>query len=179
MKYLYSVYDAKTGELAYKGKAGQLVADGVFSRSDDVSRLWAKQHLKGIRARKWKVEREEIRPVAKKIAPPGGTTRKVWVYRMTDADGRVVCEGTAVELVEKGFFIRAEDAPNAHRAGHNKRLGVTCVERRKEERPIRIPKGEDRKKREGFSERKNVSAKEPEKTEMDALQEDEIGRAHV
>lgn len=172
MKYLYSVYDAKTGELAYKGKAGQLVADGVFSRSDDLSRLWAKQHLKGIRPRKWKVEREEIRPVAKKIAPPGGTTRKVWVYRMTDADGRVVCEGTAVELVEKGFFIRAEDAPNAHRAGHNKRLGVTCVERRKEERPIRIPTGADRKKREGFSERKNVSAKEPEKTEMDALQED-------
>ena len=100
MKYIYSLYDAKTGELAYKGKAGQLVADGVFSRSDDVSRLWAKQHMKGIRARKWKVEREEIRPVAKKIAPPGGTTRKVWVYRMTDADGRVVCEGTAVELVE-------------------------------------------------------------------------------
>lgn len=30
MKYLYSVYDAKTGELAYKGKAGQLVAAGVF-----------------------------------------------------------------------------------------------------------------------------------------------------
>ena len=77
MKYIYSLYDAKTGELAYKGKAGQLVADGIFSRSDDVSRLWAKQHLKGIRARKWKVEREEIRPVAKKIAPPGGTTRKV------------------------------------------------------------------------------------------------------
>ena len=43
MKYLYSVYDAKTGELAYKGKAGQLVADGVFSRSDDVSRLWQKR----------------------------------------------------------------------------------------------------------------------------------------
>lgn len=40
----------------------------------------------------------------KKIAPPGGTTRKVWVYRMTDADGRVVCEGTAVELVEKAFY---------------------------------------------------------------------------
>ena len=74
--------------------------------------------------------------------------------------------------MEKGFFIRAEDAPNAHRAGHNKRLGVTCVERRKEERPIRIPKGADRKKREGFSELKNVSAKEPEKTEMDALQEE-------
>ena len=34
------------------------------------------------------------------------------------------------------------------------------------------PEREDRKKREGFSERKNVSAKEPEKTEMDALQED-------
>ena len=46
MKYIYSLYDAKTGELAYKGKAGQLVADGVFSRSDDLSRLWAKQHLK-------------------------------------------------------------------------------------------------------------------------------------
>ena len=55
MKYIYSLYDAKTGELAYKGKAGQLVAAGVFSRSDDVCRLWAKQHLKGIRARKWKV----------------------------------------------------------------------------------------------------------------------------
>lgn len=41
MKYIYSLYDAKTGELAYKGKAGQLVADGVFSRSDDLSRLWA------------------------------------------------------------------------------------------------------------------------------------------
>ena len=51
-------------------------------------------------------------------------------------------------------------------------MGVTCVERRKEERPIRIPTGADRKKREGFSELKNVSAKEPEKTEMDALQED-------
>ena len=75
MKYLYSVYDAKTGELAYKGKAGQLVADGVFTRGDDVSRLWAKQHLKGIRARKWKVEREEIRPVAKKIAPPVATAK--------------------------------------------------------------------------------------------------------
>ena len=33
MKYIYSLYDAKTGERAYKCKAGQLVADGVFSRS--------------------------------------------------------------------------------------------------------------------------------------------------
>ena len=104
MKYIYSLYDAKTGELAYKGKAGQLVADGVFSRSDDLSRLWAKQHLKGIRPRKWKVEREEIRPVAKKIAPPGGTTRKVWVYRMTDADGRWCAKAPRWSWWKKAFL---------------------------------------------------------------------------
>lgn len=60
MRYLYTLYDAKTGELAHKGTPAQLIADGVFNSSEEAARAWGRQHLNGIAPRKWRVEREKV-----------------------------------------------------------------------------------------------------------------------
>lgn len=157
MKYIYSLYDVKTGELVHKGTPGELVKAGVYNTSEEVSRRWGKQHMLGIAPRKWRIEREEAPVMHRKRSPsPDGPTRMVWVYRMYDAAGQIVCQGTAVELVEKGLFRRPEDVANANRAGHRKELGVVRIARKKELRKIRVARGKERKKREPLLEPKKA-----------------------
>ena len=171
MRYLYTLYDAKTGELAHKGTPAQLIADGVFNSSEEAARAWGRQHLNGISPRKWRVEREALQPKKRPAGKTGGQKRKVWFYRMYGEDGQLVCEGTAVELRDRGLFFRPEDAPNTYRIGHNKRLGVTRVEREKVERMVPLSAY---KRREKYSEPKNglVVKKSCPIDEPDALQKD-------
>ena len=102
MRYLYTLYDAKTGELAHKGTPAQLITEGVFNSSEEAARAWGRQHLNGISPRKWRVEREALQPKKRRAGrKPGGQKRKVWFYRMYGAAGQLVCEGTAVELRDR------------------------------------------------------------------------------
>ena len=171
MRYLYTLYDAKTGEPMHKGTPAQLIAEGVFNSSEEAARAWGRQHLNGIQPRKWRVEREALQPKKDRRKKAGGQRRKVWLYRMYGEDGQLVCEGTAVELRDRGLFFRPEDAPNTHRIGHNKRLGVTRVEREKVERMVPLS---EYKRREKYSEQKNglVVKKSCPINEPDALQKE-------
>ena len=172
MRYLYTLYDAKTGEPMHKGTPAQLIAEGVFNSSEEAARAWGRQHLNSSAPRKWRVEREALQPKKKPKEKTGGQKRKVWFYRMYGEAGQLVCEGTAAELRDRGLFFRPEDAANTWRLGHNARLGVVRVEREKAERVVPLS---EYKRREKYAEPKNgmvektpCRIKDPDALQLDA-----------
>lgn len=139
MKYIYSLYDAKTGTLAHKGRPWELVAAGVFTRTDEAARGYEKQKKRGIKPRKWRIEREEDRPKprAKPEARPKNTQkRRVWEYSLYGMGGELLARGIAQELVAAGLFPRTQDVANAYRSGHAPEVGAHSVRRKKVERVI-------------------------------------------
>lgn len=95
MRYLYTLYDAKTGELMHKGTPAQLVKAGVFNSSEEAARAWGRQHLNSIAPRKWRVEREVLlQPKKRPAGKTGGQKRKVWFYRMYGEAGKLVSVGS-------------------------------------------------------------------------------------
>ena len=144
MMYIYSLYDARTGELVHEGTPGELVAAGVYRERDEASRSWTRQHLKGAVPAKWRIERRQKMPQKKRDPDkkPGVQTRQIWEYSLYDAQVKLICRGTAAELVEAGYFGRDEDVANAFYAGQSRRLGVCNIGRRKVWREISCrPKG--------------------------------------
>ena len=113
-QYVYSLYDAKTGALRAKGTPQELMEQGYYNRAESVCTGYAHQKKKKAKPKKWRLEREEKQPKPK--AEPdhrtGTQMREVWLYSMFDADGNLLHEGAAAELVEKGLFKNTQTVTN-------------------------------------------------------------------
>ena len=140
VKYIYSLYDVKTGALAHRGRPQELVEAGVFTQADEAARCYGKQKKRGIRPRKWRVEREaeKPKPRAKPEARPKNTQkRRVWEYSLYGMGGKLLTQGIAQELVAAGLFPRTQDVANAYRRGYAPEVGAQSISRKKVERTIR------------------------------------------
>ena len=86
------------------------------------------QKKKKAKPKKWRLEREEKQPKPK--AEPdhrtGTQMREVWFYSMFDADGNLLHEGTAAELVEKGLFKNTQTVTNVFMPGTAGRRAFTA-----------------------------------------------------
>ena len=128
-QYVYSLYDAKTGALRAKGTPQELMEQGYYNRAESVCTGYAHQKKKKAKPKKWRLEREEKQPKPK--AEPDRRTdtqmREVWFYSMFDADGNLLHEGSAAELVEKGLFKNTQTVTNVFYAGHCRPQGSTLL----------------------------------------------------
>ena len=61
-KYIYTVYDAKTGEYVAKGTAAQLAGKGIFKDAGSVSTCYL-SNRKTDKPRRWRMERVEVGPL--------------------------------------------------------------------------------------------------------------------
>lgn len=131
-QYIYSLYDAKTGALRAKGTPQELMEQGYYNRAESVCTGYAHQKKKKAKPKKWRLEREEKQPKPK--AEPdhrtGTQMREVWFYSMFDADGNLLHEGTAAELVEKGLFKNTQTVTNVFYAGHCRPQGIYSLTRK-------------------------------------------------
>lgn len=127
-QYVYSLYDAKTGALRAKGTPQELMEQGYYNRAESVCTGYAHQKKKKAKPKKWRLEREEKQPKPK--AEPdhrtGTQMREVWFYSMFDADGNLLHEGTAAELVEKGLFKNTQTVTNVFMPGTAGRRAFTA-----------------------------------------------------
>lgn len=62
-KYIYTVYDAKTGEYVAKGTAAQLAGKGIFKDAGSVSTCYM-SNRKTDKPRRWRMERVEVGPLS-------------------------------------------------------------------------------------------------------------------
>ena len=132
-QYIYSLYDAKTGALRAKGTPQELMEQGYYNRAESVCTGYAHQKKKKAKPKKWRLEREEKQPKPK--AEPdhrtGTQMREVWFYSMFDADGNLLHEGTATEMVEKGLFKNTQTVTNVFYAGHCRPQGIYSLTRKR------------------------------------------------
>ena len=70
-KYIYTVYDAKTGEYVAKGTAAQLAGKGIFKDAGSVSTCYL-SNRKTDKPRRWRMERVEVGPLSAQL-PKGAT----------------------------------------------------------------------------------------------------------
>ena len=137
-QYVYSLYDAKTGALRAKGTPQELMEQGYYNRAESVCTGYAHQKKKKAKPKKWRLEREEKQPKPK--AEPdhrtGTQMREVWFYSMFDADGNLLHEGTAAELVEKGLFKNTQTVTNVFYAGHCRPQGNYGLTRKRIRRGV-------------------------------------------
>ena len=137
-QYVYSLYDAKTGALRAKGTPQELMEQGYYNRAESVCTGYAHQKKKKAKPKKWRLEREEKQPKPK--AEPdhrtGTQMREVWFYSMFDADGNLLHEGTAAELVEKGLFKNTQTVTNVFYAGHCRPQGIYGLTRKRIRRGV-------------------------------------------
>ena len=137
-QYIYSLYDAKTGALRAKGTPQELMEQGYYNRAESVCTGYAHQKKKKAKPKKWRLEREEKQPKPK--AEPdhrtGTQMREVWFYSMFDADGNLLHEGTAAELVEKGLFKNTQTVTNVFYAGHCRPQGIYSLTRKRIRRGV-------------------------------------------
>ena len=61
---------------------------------------------------------------------------EVWFYSMFDADGNLLHEGTAAELVEKGLFKNTQTVTNVFYAGHCRPQGIYGLTRKRIRRGV-------------------------------------------
>ena len=66
-KYIYTVYDAKTGEYVAKGTAAQLAGKGIFKDAGSVSTCYL-SNRKTDKPRRWRMERVEVGPLSAREA---------------------------------------------------------------------------------------------------------------
>lgn len=134
-RYIYSLYDAKTGCLLGSGTPQQLTAQGWYKKAESVYSAYNHQKKRNNKPRKWRLERrplpkKEKEPECRAHRTPGSQSREVWFYCMFDAAGNLVHEGTARQLVEKGLFKDTQSVANAFYAGHCRPQGI-CLTRKK------------------------------------------------
>lgn len=133
-KYIYTVYDAKTGEYIAKGTAAQLAGKGIFRDAGTVSTSY-RSCQKTDKPRRWKMEREELGQETPKPMPENTQRRRVYLYKAWAADGKLLGEGTALELVALGVFGCETTVHESYRrGGRNERFGVARMTRREEVR---------------------------------------------
>ena len=146
-KYIYTVYDAKTGEYVAKGTAAQLAGKGIFKDAGSVSTCYL-SNRKTDKPRRWRMERVEVGPLsaqsgavgavcssneagallrgtpqsALQTAPQRGNgddchQRRVYIYTVWDMAGKLLGEGTAQELAVKGICGCKSTVGNIYRQG--------------------------------------------------------------
>lgn len=69
-KYIYTVYDAKTGEYVAKGTAAQLAGKGIFKDAGSVSTCYL-SNRKTDKPRRWRMERVEVGPLSAQSGTAG------------------------------------------------------------------------------------------------------------
>ena len=69
-KYIYTVYDAKTGEYVAKGTAAQLAGKGIFKDAGSVSTCYL-SNRKTDKPRRWRMERVEVDPLSAQSGTAG------------------------------------------------------------------------------------------------------------
>ena len=69
-KYIYTVYDAKTGEYVAKGTAAQLAGKGIFKDAGSVSTCYL-SNQKTDKPRRWRMERVEVGPLSAQSGDAG------------------------------------------------------------------------------------------------------------
>lgn len=69
-KYIYTVYDAKTGEYVAKGTAAQLAGKGIFKDAGSVSTCYL-SNQKTDKPRRWRMERVEVSPLSAQSCTAG------------------------------------------------------------------------------------------------------------
>ena len=69
-KYIYTVYDAKTGEYVAKGTAAQLAGKGIFKDAGSVSTCYL-SNRKTDKPRRWRMERVEVGPLSAQSGDAG------------------------------------------------------------------------------------------------------------
>lgn len=141
-KYIYTVYDAKTGEYVAKGTAGQLAGKGIFKDAGSVSTCYL-SNRKTDKPRRWRMERVEVGPLSAQLPQRGNGDdchqRRVYIYTVWDMAGKLLGEGTAQELAVKGICGCKSTVGNIYRqGGKSKRFGVGKMTRREEMRPLQL-----------------------------------------
>ena len=143
-KYIYTVYDAKTGDFVVKGTAAQLAGKGLFKDAGTVSTCY-RSSRKTDKPRRWRMERAEAAAPMPEPVPTADNTqqRRVYWYRAWNAAGELLGEGTAMDLVALGVFGSETTVHESYRrGGKNERRGVAKMDRKTEVRPCsrRLPK---------------------------------------
>ena len=162
-KYIYTVYDAKTGECVAKGTAAQLAGKGIFKDAGSVSTCYL-SNRKTDKPRRWRMERVEVGPLSAREAglpshrsvrqgrrvaelPQRGELcfkedtpqRRVYIYRVWDMAEKLLGEGTAKELAEQGVFGGESTVRDVYRrGGKSERFGVGKMIRWWEVRPCPV-----------------------------------------
>lgn len=141
-KYIYTVYDAKTGEYVAKGTAAQLAGKGIFKDAGSVSTCYL-SNRKTDKPRRWRMERVEVGPLSAQLPQRGNGDdchqRRVYIYTVWDMAGKMLGEGTAQELAVKGICGCKSTVGNIYRqGGKSKRFGVGKMTRREEMRPLQL-----------------------------------------
>lgn len=141
-KYIYTVYDAKTGEYVAKGTAAQLAGKGIFKDAGSVSTCYL-SNRKTDKPRRWRMERVEVGPLSAQLPQRGNGDdchqRRVYIYTVWDMAGKLLGEGTAQELAVKGICGCKSTVGNIYRqGGKSKRFGAGKMTRREEMRPLQL-----------------------------------------
>lgn len=66
--YIYSLYDAATDKLIYKGTPTQLMEAGLYKSIGAPNAAWRSQ-INGAKPRRWRVEREAMEPLKQQKKP--------------------------------------------------------------------------------------------------------------
>lgn len=136
-KYIYTVYDAKTGDFVAKGTAAQLAGKGLFKDAGTVSTCY-RSCQKTDKPRRWRMERAEAAAPMPEPVPTADNTqqRRVYWYRAWNAAGELLGEGTAMDLVALGVFGSETTVHESYRrGGKNERRGVAKMDRKTDVRP--------------------------------------------
>lgn len=136
-KYIYTVYDAKTGDFVAKGTAAQLAGKGLFKDAGTVSTCY-RSSRKTDKPRRWRMERAEAAAPMPEPVPTADNAkqRRVYWYRAWNAAGELLGEGTAMELVALGVFGSETTVHESYRrGGKNERRGVAKMDRKTDVRP--------------------------------------------
>ena len=129
-RYIYSIYDAKSGALVAKGDAAKLVGLGLFRDAGVLSTSYHKNR-ECKRPRKYRIEREKV------MTTPQKALRSMYIYSCYDARDKLLGRGTAWELVESGLFGSETSIYSCYnKGGVNDRLGVARMTRVSEMREL-------------------------------------------
>ena len=136
-KYIYTVYDAETGDFVAKGTAAQLAGKGLFKDAGTVSTCY-RSCQKTDKPRRWRMERAEAAAPMPEPVPTADNAkqRRVYWYRAWNSAGELLGEGTAMELVALGVFGSETTVHESYRrGGKNERRGVAKMDRKTDVRP--------------------------------------------
>ena len=127
-RYIYSLYDLKTGALLHRGTPKELVEMGLYTREDSVSNGYNKQKRSTSgKLRRWRMEREAVprKPGEEQAA----SQKTVWKYKLYGEDGQLLQEGTGAELAAQGVIPCVQTAANWYKAGQAKAHGFYHITR--------------------------------------------------